>query len=213
MGGTNLLKTSYGYMQTVLSQSNITPTSLSSGATPPCPQLNNCTLPGNLAHGVYIANGNLTLNTFNVPAAGNYVILVNGNLTLNGNITTPNGSTITFIVSGDIHVASGVGTTTPACPAPAIRTGNLQAFFSADRSFIIDGASDCPNNVSDRQLSIEGAVVVNAGQNGGNFDNQRDLCTNNINYPSISIKERPDFILNAPDLLRGANFIFQEVAP
>ena len=206
---TSLLKTSYGYMQTILSQSNITPTNI----TTSCPQLNNCTLPANLAHGVYIANGNLTLNTFTVPAAGNYVILVNGNLTINGNITTPNGSTITLIASGDIHVASGVGTTTPACPAPAIRSGNIQGYFSTDKSFIVDGASDCPNNVSDRQLSIEGSVVVNAAQNGGTFDNERDLCTNNINYPSVSLKERPDFILNAPDLLRGANFIFQEVAP
>ena len=207
---TNLLKTSFGYFQSILSQSSITPTNLS-GA---CPQLNNCTLPANLAHGVYIANGNLVLNSYTVSANTNYVILVNGNLTLQGTtMTVPTGSTITFIASGDIHVASNVGVATPACPAPAAGSGNIQGFFSTDKNFIIDSAANCPNSVSDKQLSIEGSVVVNAAQNGGSFNNQRDLCTNNINFPSVSIKERPDFIMYAPDLLRGSNYVFQEVAP
>ncbi|HVZ58648.1 MAG TPA: SdrD B-like domain-containing protein, partial [Patescibacteria group bacterium] len=203
----SIIQTSYAYMQSVIKTSNITPINLSTVCT-----LSSCNLPNNLAHGVYQANGDVTLNSYTLPANADYVFLINGNLTLSGStMSIPVGSTAIFIASKDIHVASTVGRTTPVCPQPA--SSNVQGMFSADQSFIIDSSADCGNNVSDKQLSIEGAIVVNAGGQGGSFQNNRTLCTNNINYPSVSIRERGDFILNAPDLLRTPNFIWQEVAP
>lgn len=213
-----LIQTSYGYLQSVLTQSNITPVNL----TTVCANLNSCTLPGSLANGIYQADSAVTLNSFTASANRDIVILVHGDLTLKGTLRVPTTSTVFYSVSGSITVDPTLGVTA-ACPAPAIGSGDLEGFFSADQNFSVPSGSstnpataDCsasPSPIPDKQLNVQGAIVVNAGGTGGNFINSRDLCTDNINFPSFSIRERPDMILNAPDFLRVPNFIWQEVAP
>ena len=206
----NTLKTSYAYMQSVLSQSNITATNISTV----CANLTNCTLPANLANGVYIANSSLTLNGYTFPANKNYVFLVNGVLTINGAIHVPTTSTATFFASNNLVVNANVGSTA-ACPAPAAASGDVEGFFSTDRSLIINSNSNCTATpaVPDKQLNVQGAIIINAAQTGGQFTNNRSLCTNNITYPTVTFRERPDMILNAPDLLHGSNYNYKEVAP
>lgn len=172
-----------------------------------CSNLNNCTLPSNLPIGAYRANNDVTLNGYNFPNNNNYIFLINGTLTLNGNISVPDTSTAFFSASDNIVVNSNVGST-PSCSAAS----NLEGFYSADNDVTIQGINDCTVS-ADNMLTIEGSVFVNAEINGGRFINNRNLCGNNYNFPSISFIERPDFILNIPGLLKRKGFIFSEEAP
>jgi len=204
------VKTSYAYLQSVISQSSIPTTNLASVCT-----LSNCTLPGTLANGVYVASGNVTLNNYTAGANRDIVLLINGNLTINGTLRVPTTSTVFYSASGNITVNPTIGTVTAACPAPATGSGDIEGFFSADGSFTAASSANCSaaTPVSDRQLNIQGAVVVNASGNGGSLTNSRTLCASNITYPTFTIKERPDFILNAPEILKIPSYIWQEVAP
>lgn len=203
-----VMRTSYDYYNSLLQQNGITPSDLAKTCN-----LDNCTLPGGrvgLANGIYKAGGDVSLNAYTFPSGKNYVILIDGNLTLKGNIIVPIGSTVTFSVSGSISVDRNLGEVRAASTDP-----NLEGFYSADQSFIIQGHNNCGLG-ADRRLNIAGAVFVNVKQNRGRFagslQNNRDLCADNP-YPSLFISERPDFILNAPAFTKHPNFIWQEVAP
>ncbi|MBI3984482.1 MAG: hypothetical protein HY344_00875 [Candidatus Levybacteria bacterium] len=205
-------KTSYAYVKSHTAESNIINMDTSvCGAG----GLANCQLSLTLANGVYRANGDLHLTrpSYSFPANRDFVILVNGDLYLEGDIDTPAGSTVLFSAGdengdgsgGNIYVTPGVGTTPNTSTAP-----NLEGWFSADKSFIVQGSQTCPT--PDERLNVEGSIIINA-LGGGIFDNQRDLCAGNLACPVFYIKERPDFILNAPRFLQAAPRLWQEVAP
>ncbi len=220
-----VIRTSYSYMQTTLSQAGITAIPL----TTACNNSGGCSL-STLTHGVYKNdtsqnNNNPTpfyLNTTTFSANSNYVFLINGDLNILGNILVPNGSTATFYVSGNIIVAPTVGETTPAVCKPSTTAGgtstgcNIEGFYSADNQFIIQGTNNCASATKDLQLNIAGSVVVNASDNSSNpstIVNNRDLCANDQYCPTYSITERPDMVLNAPELIEHPNYVWQEVAP
>ncbi|MFH1535719.1 MAG: hypothetical protein ABIC96_01425 [Patescibacteria group bacterium] len=202
---TGLMRTSFDYYVGVARQSGLTPIDLSTAI---CPNLSDCSLPGNLSNGLYIANSGLSItnNNYTFQNNKNFVILVNGTLTLKGNIHVPKGSTVTFSASDNIVVDKDVG------GSAATSNANLEGFFSTDKNFILEGNNNCAVS-ADKRLNIEGSVVVNAGLSGGSFQNRRDLCTDNPTRPSVYFKERPDMILNAPEFLKHPNFVWQEVAP
>ncbi len=202
VGGT--VKTSYSYVYGKASQANITPTDISPSCTG---GIANCTLSPSIPHGVYVANGNLVLNAFNFPAGQNYVILVNGDLTVKGRITVPNGSTALFSASGNINIDPSVGETTPSSV-----TSDIEGIYSADKTFTAQGNNNCSIG-PDKRLNIAGSVITNAGGAGGSFVYQRDLCANDIYYPTVYFIERPDFIINSPEFLNQPNFTYQEIAP
>ena len=201
----NVIKTSYEYILAFAQRNGITPVNM---ATPPtCVPggIANCSLKPSLSHGLYIANGDLTIAnaSYTFGANEDFVILVNGNLTLLGNLSVPVGSTVTFAVKGDIKVNDNVG--------------NIEGYYSTNKNFIIrDDADDtdddsCPT--ADTQLNVEGSIITNASLTGGSLHNHRDLCAANSTAPSLLIKERPDFILNSPQLIRSAQTVWQEIAP
>lgn len=212
-----LIRTSYGYMTTTLRQSGITPIDLASVCT-----LSNCTLPADLANGVYLANGDVTLNAYTFPAGKSYVILVNGNLDINGEINIPVGSAVTFSVSGNITVDADVGV---GIGNFCSQTANVDGFFSADGSFIIEGIgdgitegnTDCnlySNPLTrDQRVNIAGGIVVNAARAGGSLQNQRDLCDDDRFAPVFSIIARPDFLLNVPEFIKYRSDVWREIAP
>ena len=149
----------------------------------------------------------------------NYIFLINGNLTITKPISAPVGVVDLFTSSGNIIVSSTVGSSSPSdCYRPA---SQLQGFFSSDKKFTIQGnasvASFCSTTgATDPYLGIEGTVIVNAskGDDTNNvFDNERTLCTANYTSPSVTIHERPDMILNAPDVLKSLNYLYTQVAP
>lgn len=192
------ITTSYSYLTAKAQQAGITPTNLATVCT-----LNNCTLPSSLPHGIYQANDNVTLNTYQFPINQDYVILINGNLTIRGNISTPLGSTAVFSTAGNIIVDAAVGWNA------GFLFPNLDGIFSTDRSFIVNSTNTC----NDLTLSIGGNIVTNASGSGGSFQNNRDLCGNDANYPTIYFYPRPDFFLNLPDFMRVQNTLSWEDAP
>jgi len=192
------ISSSYAYLLTKAQRANLIPIDLASVCT-----LTNCTLPANLAHGIYKANGDVKLNAFSFPANQNYVILINGNLTLQGAVSVPIGSTAIFSASGNITVPATLGV------AANNMTPSLQGIYSTDKSFITDTAGNC----NDLRLNIAGTVITNAALQGGSFQNKRDLCANDSSYPVVSFQQRLDFFFNLPDIIRIQNTTSQEVAP
>lgn len=195
-----VIRTSYAYMTTTASQSGIMPIDLSTICN-----LSNCTLPANLSHGLYLANGNVNLNSFTFPPNQNYVFLVNGDLTILGNISIPigSGSTATFSVSGNIMVDKSVGVTATSTQS------NLDGFYSSDNSFIVNSSGNC----TDQRLNIAGSVVVNAALQGGSFQNNRDFCSQDASCPIVTFTQRPDLLLNTPSFIKHTPHLWQEVAP
>ncbi len=189
---------SYDYLSAKVKASDTTPTNLSTICT-----LSNCTLPVTLPQGTYTATGDVSLNGFTFPANQHYVFIINGNLTIKGNIVTPVGSTVVFSVSGNIIVPPTVGS------APSSSTTNLAGIFSTDKSFIMQSTNTC----ADLRLNIAGVLIVNAAQSGGKLQNNRDLCGNNLDNPSLQIVQRLDFVVNLPELVRIQSITSNEVAP
>lgn len=197
-----IVKTSYIFLQAKLRQTNLTTTDLSSICS-----LSNCTLPPTLPSGIYISNGNLTLNSATFLAGTNYVFLISGNLRIQGRINVPVGATATFSASNDIMVDRNVGETLVSST-----TSTIEGVFSADRNFTVEGINDCTQG-TDIRLNVGGHVIANAALSGGTFTNFRNLCVSNRLYPTIYFKERPDFVLNTPEFLKQPNYTYQELAP
>ena len=174
----------------------------------------NCTLPSDFPHDLYLADDNLNLNSYTFTDNQNYVILVNGDLRIKGNIKIDIGSTATFSVKGNIYVNEDVGESDPSSTIT-----NIDGFYSTDKDFIVEGTNgiNCPT--ADKRLNIGGSVVTNASLSKdpliakGKFINNRDLCENNLLYPSIYFSERLDLILNAPLLIQQVTRIYKEVPP
>jgi hypothetical protein len=85
----------------------------------------------------------------------------------------------------------------------------LDGIFSTDQSFIAESTGDC----TDQRLNIGGAVIANAGLSGGTFQNKRDICSFDGQYPTVSITQRLDLILNAAPFLTQQDLVSHEVAP
>lgn len=201
------LVTSYTTILANAKKAGITPIELIGQSG--CPSTTACA-PQNLTSGVYKANGNLTLANWTVANGSNYVLLVDGNLTLSGKTQVGNtDASLVIIVSGDITVANTIGQSSPySCPA--YNTTDIDGFFSTDQNFIIDSTNDC---ATEKTLSIGGGIVINAGYTGGQLDNRRNLCNSNAQYPTFSLRARPDMLLALPDIAKSANQTYQEVAP
>jgi hypothetical protein len=226
----NEANSSYVNLSYIVGQSNVPTKSLSdycgSGG------LADCTLPASLANfpsGVYTVGdsnnvADLKLDspdgsgTYAFPGGGNYVILVNGIFTINTKIFVPNtsGSFVLFSSSDDTNVTPTVGEATPTTCDPTTHAGcDLEGYYSTDENFNLQGDANCSQNSADLQLNIAGSVVVNAvTTNGGalNYDS-RDLCSDNLTCPVLTITERPNLLLNAPAFLLFPRRVWQEVAP
>ncbi len=193
-----VLATAYSSLLAKAQNASIIPTNLSSVCT-----LTNCTLPNNLAHGIYLATGDVTLNADNLKNNSNYLFLINGTLTIQGAITVPNGSTALFSTAKNIIVTPTVGSAANATAS------NLDGWFIAGQSFIVNSQGNC----TDLRLNVAGSVVVNALGNGGTFQNNRDLCGNDTLDPTVTFTQRLDMILNAPQFLKQQFTISQEITP
>ncbi len=210
-----VIKTSYNYLLAAATKNGLTIRDITSYCGG---NLNTCDLPDTAAafpNGIYKAEGDLHITTNTTfPAGKNYVILVHGDLYIDNEIHIPKGSTAIFSAGprsggtgGNIIVDKTVGIN----QANNYDNFQVEGWYSADRSFTIDGENNCPTK--DYRLNMAGAVVINAGLNGGSFVNNRDRCSDDANCPVFFIQERPDFTLNAPTFLQIAPRIWREVAP
>lgn len=219
-------RVTYPYLKSIAQANGIPILNLNDAAYCGASGIADCTLNSELPSGVvYEADGDLTLRAFTSPSssAKNYVFLINGNLKINGAILIRNGSTATFVAKNDITVDKnlGAGLNSTDCVIPttagALSTGcQIEGFFSAGANFNIEGngSPGCLiGGTPDKRLNIGGVVVVNANRGGGAFSNQRDICQDNLTYPSVHITERIDFVLNAPDIIKIPSNTWQETAP
>lgn len=194
----NGIFSSYTYLLQKSQSGGLTTTNLASVCT-----LLNCTLPANLPKGIYVGNGDVNLNTYTFPLNQKYVFLINGNLTINGNIITPNSSTSVFSAAGNIIIPPGVGSPVN------VSSANLAGIFSTDKALILQSNNNC----TDLRLNVEGTLIVNAGRTGSKLQNNRDLCGSDGTYPTMSITQRLDYVLNLPEFMRVQSVTSQEVTP
>ena len=203
------VSTSYTQLIAKQQNANIIPTALTSVTG--CANLNACNLPNNLTHGIYTANGNVTItnNNYTFPNGANFVFLINGTLTLTGALHVPNGSTAIFSTARDIVVGQNVGV------GPGSGATDLEGWFVAGRNFTVTSQNNNPlvRNCNDLRLNVGGTVVVNALGTGGAFQNNRDMCRFNAIDPTVQFQQRTDMILNAPQFLRQQQTISKELAP
>jgi len=166
--------------------------------------------------GVYhVTNGNpqsheiYTFAAQSVPAGRRVVVLVNGGVNLTNTISTSNGGIFILAAKDKITVQKDLGSTIYACNAPA----NLQGIFTTQDNFEVEGTNDCTQR-KDKMLIIDGNVITNADLRGNErFINNRDLCEDNLEFPAVSIRQRPDFIVNLPDFAKSQKLIFKELKP
>lgn len=194
------LTTSPEYLLAKATQTANAPINLATVCT-----LSNCTLPGNLPHGIYQANGNVNLNTTTIPANQNYIFIINGTLTIRGNIIVPIGSTAVFSTTDDILVEGVVGYWAD------VPTAAIEGIFSTNKSFIVLPHDDCICH--DLRLNIAGAVIVNAAGTGGSFQNRRDVLEEDVWHPTVAFSPRLDFLFNLPDFVRLSSQTSFETAP
>lgn len=238
----NVIRTGYGQL-VAIAQSSAQTLSCNKNGDPGVGSQTNCDIPTALASGVYKTSGALILKqaeyvfptvTAGTESAKNYVILVNGDLTIRHNIIVPNGTTATFVVKGDIIIdkevgvaanAPGTNCTVPTTLGSRSTNCNIEGFYVADGSITIQGLTspgfsqitggNCVLG-TDKRLNVAGVLVANAGYTtlpAGTVKNERDLCNNNLEYPSLSLVERPDFIINMPLFLKHTDTRWQEVIP
>ena len=201
------VRTSYNYILSNLKQQGRSPTDLASKCSG---GLSNCTLTG-MTTGVYQANGPLTITgAYTNPVNTNVVILVNGDLRISNEIHVPQnaGSTLLMSAKGNIKISPNFGASLISDP-----TSHVEGIFSADGNFTIESSANCslPGG-GDKRLNMEGAVITNADLRGvGSFQNNRDMCV--YTCPSFSIKQRLDFLIYLPTLLRVKPYVYREIAP
>ncbi len=194
--GLNVIRTSYEYLLATMQQSGITPTDMATvcGAG----GLANCTLPATLAKGVYLANGDVYLNTYTFPVDPNnpqgFIFLINGNLHIEGNILIPRGSVAAFAVAQNIYVDKTVGQPVNATTLAngSVNDPNIEGLYTADSNFTVEsyGSATAVCNADgtpvDLKLNVIGSVITNAAKQGGSFIDNRDLCVYDLQCPAFS---------------------------
>ena len=165
-----------------------------------------CALDPNLLNGVYVQTApNVVIRSssdYTFQKGYNYIFLIDGDLRIENNIIVPIGSTAMFIVNGNITIDREVT--------------RIDGIYSAGGDFEVEGSREDYQGIDD-PLIIRGSVIANAsrktGASAGTFINNRDLDRGNDINPSVSIISRPDFVLNAPALIRSKSYTIREVAP
>lgn len=178
----------------------------------------NCSTNCTLGKGVYVAATGITLGNIivnDVPV----IILVDGAIILTGTTKVGTKGFLLIASTDDILVDKAMGVSSYSCTVTPANT-ELQGIFSTHGSFIIgNNPGGCPANTPDKMLRIDGTVITNAALGtdplhlGGTFVNDRDLCGGNLRFPTVRIRQRPEFIINAPEFIKPVKTFFQELAP
>ncbi len=166
------------------------------------------------ASGVYEAAGDLTINAYTHVPGRRVVLLVDGNVTINSPITIPvNQGVFILAAKGNITVAKTVGTNTASST-----TTNLDGYYSAQGSIVVDGDTCTDGTTSDLRLNVGGALIANSLKpfsttGTGTVQNKRSLCGDGANYPSLFVATRPDFLTQLTDFYKTSYTKWQEVNP
>lgn len=164
--------------------------------------------------GIFEYNGDLTISDYDHVDSRRVVLLVNGDVTIDTEIEAAPGGLFILAASGNITIADTVG---HADPNLALTTPNLQGYYSAEGSIILEG-SECSGGTPDARLNVAGALIANArkpfsASGGGTVQNFRSLCTDDDLYPSLYVSNRPDFLTQLTDFYKVSYTKWREVRP
>ncbi|MDO8269269.1 MAG: SdrD B-like domain-containing protein [Candidatus Levybacteria bacterium] len=167
-----------------------------------------------VGNGVYESNGDLVINSYNHVNGRRVVILVNGNVTITTPISVPINQGI-FIVAAkrNITIVGEIGAAVVTSTA-----SNLDGYYTAQGSIYINGGGCADGENPDKRLNIGGALVANslkpfAASGTGIIHNDRSLCIENLNYPSLYVVSRPDFLIQLTDFYKTTYTKWREVNP
>jgi hypothetical protein len=168
-------------------------------------------------------SGNLTISDYNPQPGQRIVILVPGNVIIDDNEIEIGVGTGLFIlaVKGNITISEGVGTPDPInATTLAQTTTQLDGYYTAQGSIVLEsrGNSCADGTTSDRRLNIGGALVANSlkpfSTSGiGTVQNNRSLCLENLNNPSLYVTSRPDFLTQMTDFYKISYSKWSEINP
>ncbi len=146
--------------------------------------------------------GNLTVRPIDtITVTGKHIIFVTGNLkfeqggTLEHLIEVPEGNFLAFVVSGDVTIDGTVGNTNKSDT-----TSNIEAVIVADGIITVDSGN--------KRCVAEGSYV---GWSGIVFKRVFDDNADHLITPTELFIHRPDFVTNAPDILKETTLNWQEV--
>lgn len=153
-----------------------------------------------VSDGVSCQSGDATVTApLTVSSPTKSVILINGNLTVGQKITVNTGGFVSFIVSGDIHFANTLGST------PPVSTPSVQGLYIASKKIIVDSKNDPPTEL---QFIGQGVFVGYGG-----IDLNRNIGTNNANYPAEVFNYDPDLVRAARTSILRTPLLWQQVPP
>lgn len=196
--------TSYSFYKSKARQEGITITDISSGT------FDESEITGT---GLFEADGDLLINTYNHFPGRRVVLLVNGDVTINTEIDIPVGGGVFIIASnGNINIAPTVGTATLSSTAT-----QLDGIYTAEGSIILEG-SGCSAGSPDERLNIGGNLIANSlkpfsTSGTGSIQNNRSLCAQSLLYPTLYVSLRPDFLTNLTDFYKSSYTKWREVRP
>ncbi len=215
-------RTSYETFKDEASQAGITPVNLSGTdpktGNPYCGGggIADCNFEANLPDGVYIANGDMTINLpspYTLPDPGNYksyVFLINGTLTIKSKVLVPTTTAAVFAAKGDIYVNANVG---EAVANYSSTSPDLEGLYSTDGDFwilsnAVNGACAAGGVNIDSRLNVVGSVII-----GGTIHNERELCKYDTSCPVTTYTTNYSYLLNAPEFVKHKDQLWQETAP
>ena len=157
------------------------------------------TLPN--ADGVYIINGNKTVNAvFNQAGGANTLVFVDGNLTIGGEIRTASNGTLVFIVSGEIKFAKNL-------TGGGGGVDNLGGLYVASGRINTAYDKSAPDEIT-RQLVIEGGLI--SLTDTILLDRNLDPTDNQIT-PAEQIDLSAKYYVLLKSVLGRPKFFYQEV--
>lgn len=186
------------------------------------PSTNNISSPANLSSlssGIYQTDGDLDITApTGIDDATNgkhIVLLVGGTARINGPISVPAGHKNLFVLAAKTSIVfnQAVGSAASAAPTPT----NVDGYYTSEGSIIIDGKNNCASG-ADLRLNVGGALIANslypfARLGTGKVLVNRNICSDNPNFPTYYVAPRPDFLLQLTDFYKISYKTYKEVNP
>ncbi len=161
------------------------------------------------ATGIYVHQGDLTINSYSHRAGAKVLILASGNVTIGGNIAVPAGGLLIIAAKGTLTINKSVT--------------SVDGIFTSEGSVITDGITNpgiggCGAAAADTTLTVNGTLVANSVKpfnlsGAGQVINYRSLCLNNKTTPSVIIAQRLNFVTQLTDIYKSAITRWKEVNP
>ena len=137
----------------------------------------------------YTSSGTLTWN-HSLAAGENIFILHNGDVNITGNVTVPVGAYLSIVASGSINIQAAVT--------------NVDGVYVAENINV----QSTGNTSTEQQYVGNGSFIAWTNVSLG-----RDLGTGNATQPAERFNFRPDFVINAPRIMKLAKYVWTEVRP